>query len=79
MRPGMSVSLVARQHGVAPNQVFNWRRLYTEGPVSAVGAGEEVVPASQYRALHCQTARNRDPGSASKRDPFCGVGAGLSR
>jgi transposase len=28
MRPGMSVSLVARQHGVAPNQVFNWRRLY---------------------------------------------------
>jgi transposase len=27
----MSVSLVARQHGVAPNQVFTWRRLYAEG------------------------------------------------
>src|SRR5579863_1581971 len=26
--PGMSVSLVARQHGVAPNQVFKWRQLY---------------------------------------------------
>src|SRR3954463_6859241 len=25
--PGMSVSLVARQHGIAPNQVFTWRRL----------------------------------------------------
>lgn len=25
--PGMSVSLVARQHGVAPNQVFKWRQL----------------------------------------------------
>jgi hypothetical protein len=25
--PGMSVSLVARQHGVAPNQLFTWRRL----------------------------------------------------
>jgi transposase len=25
--PGMTVSLVARQHGVAPNQLFTWRRL----------------------------------------------------
>jgi len=25
--PGMSVSLVARQHGIAPNQLFAWRRL----------------------------------------------------
>src|ERR1051326_2059899 len=50
--PGMSVSLVARQHGIAPNQLFTWRRLYAEGALSAVGAGEEVVPASEYRALH---------------------------
>src|SRR4029434_7858374 len=52
--PGMSVSLVARQHGVAPNQVFTWRRLYAEGALSAIGAGEEVVPASEYRALQHQ-------------------------
>lgn len=52
--PGMSVSLVARQHGVAPNQVFSWRRLYSEGALLAVGAGEEVVPASEYRALQHQ-------------------------
>ena len=32
--PGMSVSLVARQHGVAPNQVFKWRQLYAEGAFS---------------------------------------------
>ena len=25
--PGMTVSLVARRHGVAPNQLFTWRRL----------------------------------------------------
>ena len=25
--PGMSVSLVARQQGIAPNQLFAWRRL----------------------------------------------------
>src|SRR6476619_4714485 len=52
--PGMSVSLVARQHGIAPNQLFTWRRLYAEGALSAVGAGEEVVPASEYRALQHQ-------------------------
>jgi transposase-like protein len=37
--PGMSVSLVARRHGIAPNQLFTWRRLYTSGALSAVGAG----------------------------------------
>src|ERR1700760_2116034 len=35
--PDMSVSLVARQHGVAPNQLFTWRRLYAEGALLAVG------------------------------------------
>jgi transposase-like protein len=50
----MSVSLIARQHGIAPNQVFTWRRLYAEGALLAVGAGEEVVPASEYRALQHQ-------------------------
>jgi transposase-like protein len=37
--------------GVAPNQVFKWRQLYAEGALSAVGSGEEVVAASEYRAL----------------------------
>ena len=57
--PGMSVSLVARQHGIAPNQVFTWRRLYAEGALSAVGAGEEVVPAPEYRALQHQVRELR--------------------
>ena len=50
----MSVSLVARRHGIAPNQLFTWRRLYASGALSAVGAGEEVVAASEYRALQHQ-------------------------
>src|SRR6266536_1794528 len=29
--------------------------------------------------LECQTARNRDPGSACKKGPLTGVGIGLSR
>jgi transposase len=52
--PGMSVSLVARRHGIAPNQLFTWRRLYASGALSAVGAGEDVVAASEYRALQHQ-------------------------
>ena len=45
--PGKSVSMVARQHGVNPNQLFGWRKLYQTGSLSAVSAGEEVVPASE--------------------------------
>jgi len=52
--PGMTVSLVARQHGVAPNQLFTWRRLVTQCSLTAAGSGEEVVPASDYRALQNQ-------------------------
>jgi putative transposase len=52
--PGMTVSLVARRHGVAPNQLFTWRRLVAQGNLTAAGSGEEVVPASDYRALQNQ-------------------------
>lgn len=45
--PGNTVSMVARQHGVNPNQLFHWRKLYQDGSLSAVSAGEEVVPASE--------------------------------
>ncbi len=52
--PGHSVSLIARRHGIAANQLFAWRRLMAQGALTAAGAGEEVVPASQYRALESQ-------------------------
>ncbi len=52
--PGSTVSLVARRHGVAPNQLFTWRRLAAQGALTAAGAEEEVVPASDYRALQNQ-------------------------
>ena len=47
--PGNSVSLVARQAGVAASQLFQWRKAYTEGSLVAVGANEPVVPASQMQ------------------------------
>jgi transposase len=55
--PGMSVSLVARQHGVAASQLFNWRKLDREGALTAVGAGESVVPASDLAAARAQISQ----------------------
>ena len=49
--PGMSVSSVARKYGIHPNQLFRWRRLMYEGALCAVRAGEEVVPATEVKAL----------------------------
>jgi transposase len=48
--PGATVSGVARRHGVNANQVFAWRKQYQEGSLTAVKAGETVVPASQLAA-----------------------------
>ena len=50
----MTVSLVARQHGVAPNQLFTWRRLVAQGSLTAAGSGEEgwcCRRRRDYRAL----------------------------
>ena len=52
--PGMTVSLVARKHGVNPNQVFHWRKLERIGALTAVEAGETVVPAAELEAARRQ-------------------------
>ena len=54
--PGMSVSLVARRHGVNPNQLFQWRKLEKIGALTAVGAGEQVVPAGELDAARRRIA-----------------------
>lgn len=41
-QPGTSVSAVARRHGIAPNQLFQWRRGY----VDRVGPVRRHVPPS---------------------------------
>jgi len=50
-QPGMSISAVARKYGIHPNQLFRWRKLAEEGALSAVGADEGVVPASEVKEL----------------------------
>lgn len=47
MLPGMTVSAVARLHGVSPSLLFNWRRLMSEGGQVAAKADEDVVAVSR--------------------------------
>jgi transposase len=47
----MSISYVARRHGLSPSLVFRWRRLMSEGGKEAVRADEDVVAASEVRRL----------------------------
>ena len=50
-QPGESVSSAARRRGVAPNLLYRWRRLMTEGGAAAVGLDEPVGESSEMRRL----------------------------
>ena len=50
--PGSTVSLVARRHGVAPNQLFTWRRLAAQGALTAAGAEEEWPAPIRWSGLN---------------------------
>ena len=55
--PGMSVSLVARHEGVSAGLLFQWRKLERQGALTAVSAGEAVVPASELAAARAEIAK----------------------
>lgn len=72
--PGQSVSVVARRNGINPNQLFLWRKLYQDGSLSAVSAGEAVVPAfelndalKQIRELQRMLGKRRWKRKSSKK------------
>ncbi len=47
----MTVSAVARKYGLAPNQLFDWRRRMEQGALTAVAADDHVVPERHVRDL----------------------------
>ena len=55
--PGMTVSLVAREAGVSASLLFQWRKLERQGALTAVSAGETVVPASELAAARAEIAK----------------------
>jgi transposase len=59
--PDATVSLVARRHGVAPNQLFRWRKLAAQGALTATCAGDQVAyPCHKalfsYESRHLQSS-----------------------
>jgi transposase-like protein len=59
MQPGMSISYVARRHGLSPSLVFRWRRLMSDGGREAVRADDDAVPVGIFvygRAVDDQPA-----------------------
>ena len=54
---GVTLSLVARRHGIPPSQLFYWRRRMEDGALTGVGSEERVVPESQLRELEAKVRR----------------------
>lgn len=49
--PGVSVSYVARKHGISPSHLFIWRRAMEKGGLTGVKSEEDVVPLSEVNEL----------------------------
>jgi putative transposase len=74
--PGETVSSTARRHGVAPNLLYRWRRLLSEGGAAAVDSDEPVVGNSEVKKLEDRVRElermlGRDDGGRNPlRSPF---------
>lgn len=53
-QPGMTISYVARRHGIAASLIFGWRRRMSEGGKEAIRADDEVVSKAEILALQKQ-------------------------
>lgn len=49
--PGKTVSYVARKHGIAPSQLFSWRKIMENGAMTSIQKEEAVVPVSEVNEL----------------------------
>jgi transposase len=45
-QPGRTASQVARAHGIAPGQLFTWRRQLLSEAIASGGAGDGFVPVA---------------------------------
>ncbi|KTC71479.1 IS2 repressor TnpA [Legionella birminghamensis] len=48
---GVTVSFIARKHGIPPSQLFYWRKIMENGALTSVKTEEEVIPESEAKAL----------------------------
>lgn len=50
-QPGLTVSYVARKHGIPPSQLFLWRKQMENGALTGLKAEDAVVPLSEVNEL----------------------------
>ena len=56
LKPGASVALVARTHGVNANQLFAWRRMYRGGQLES-GTSASLLPVQISDAMPAPSQR----------------------
>jgi len=49
--PGRSISIVAREYGVAPSVLFQWKRVMDDATNKGLKRNEKVVPESEAKKL----------------------------
>lgn len=67
LKPGASVSQVARAHDVNANQVFHWRRQYREGSLDEAAKTTALVPVQISGAVQSLIATRRGSKRAASR------------
>src|SRR5687768_13424166 len=65
LKPGASVSLVARAHDVNTNQVFKWRRQYRQGQLE-VDAAPALLPVKVSDAIAERSPTSRRKSRARR-------------
>ena len=50
LRPGASVAVIARRHGVNANQVLHWRKFALQSPLKIPESGDGAICQSLLRA-----------------------------
>ena len=56
LRPGESISSVARRYGLAPSMMFQWRRAMEKGGDEGLKSNEKRVPESEVKRLKAPVA-----------------------
>jgi transposase len=60
LKPGASVSQIARAHDVNANQVFGWRKLYREGRLEVPQDSSGLLPIKITEAAELRATSHRE-------------------
>jgi transposase len=52
--PGMTLSYVARKHGISPSLLCSWRRHMEEGALTGINHEQKVIPEFEVKKLEAR-------------------------